>query len=129
MNCVPLVSAAADIGGGNITGNVFQKIDGGAAQLGDELRGRVAFPLVVGTGQQIGWNYQSESVGANAGAVGDDEIAEAEERFVFLPHGNVEKSVGADDEINSITVTVVVVAEVAHGIHGVVQLVAGEIVA
>jgi len=31
-------------------------------------------------------------------AIGNDEITETEERFVFLPHGNVEKGVGANHE-------------------------------
>src|SRR6266404_8846638 len=102
MNGLALVSAAANVGGGNVAGNIFQEIDVGAAKLCDELRWRrVGIALGVGTGHEIGWNHQLQRFSANAGSIGDDEIAEAQQRFVFLPHGNIEKRVGANDERNA----------------------------
>src|SRR5439155_26216595 len=95
----------------------------------DELRGGdgIVFALGVGRGDEVRRNNELERFGANAGAIGDDEIAEAEERFVFLPHGNVEEGVGADHEDDAIAG--IVVAEIADGVHGIVELIAGEIFA
>src|SRR5260370_721761 len=63
--------------------------------------------------------------GFGSGAVGDDEIEKAEQHFVFLPHGDVQEGVGADDEKEAIAVADA--AEVAHGVHGIVELRAAEI--
>ena len=95
----------------------------------DELRGGdgIVFALGVGRGDEVRRNNELERFGANAGAIGDDEIAEAEERFVFLPHGNVEEGVGADHEEDAIAG--IGVAEIADGVHGIVELIAGEIFA
>ena len=78
-------------------------------------------------GHEVRWNYQSQSLDADARAVGDDEVAQAEERFVFLPHRNVEEGVGADDEVDAISVAVVGVAEIPDSIDGIVKLGAAEI--
>ena len=78
---------------------------------------------------QVRWNDQAQGFRADAGAVGNDEIAEAEKRFVFFPHGDVQKRVGANHEINAVAVAVIDVAEVAHGIHGIVELRAAEVFA
>src|SRR5580704_5621323 len=72
-------------------------------------------------------NHKPQRIGANSGAVRDDEIAETEKRLVFLPDRNVEKSVGANDEEDAVAVAVIRVAEVAHRIHGIVKLRAAEI--
>jgi len=76
---------------------------------------------------EIRRNDELKGFAADARTIGDDEIAKAEKGFVFLPHGNVEEGVGADHEENAISGTGV--AEVADGVHGIVELVAGEIVA
>src|SRR5713101_7928984 len=65
----------------------------------------------------------------NARAIGDDEITQAEERFVLFPHGNIEKRVGADDEENAISGSMIGVAEIADGIDRIVELRAGKILA
>ena len=52
-----------------------------------------------------------------------------EQRLVFLPHRNVEKRVGADDEINPIALPVVRVAKIPHRIDRIVKLRAAEIFA
>jgi len=123
------MSAFAGFGGGNVARNGFEKIDGRLAKMGDELRGGdgIVFALGVGPGHEIGRDDEFERFGANAGAIGDDEIAKAEERFVFLPHGNIEEGVGADDEKDAIAV--IGVAEITDGVDGIVKLIAGEIVA
>ena len=78
---------------------------------------------------QVRRNDQPQSFGANSRTIGDDEIAETEKRFVFLPHGNVEKRVGANDEINAVAMAVIGVAEIADGVDGVVKLRTAEIFA
>src|SRR5260370_56004 len=54
-------------------------------------------------------------------------IAKAKQRFVLFPHGDVQERVGADDEKEAIAVAVVDVTEVTHGVHGIVELRAAEI--
>src|SRR5882762_9801196 len=116
MNGLALVSAASNVGGGNVAGNIFQEVDVGAAELCDELRRRrVGIALGVGRGHQIGRNHQLQSFSANAGAVGDDEIAEAQQRFILFPHGNVEKCVGSNNEKNAVAVSMIGVAKIADG--------------
>src|SRR5205814_42967 len=72
-------------------------------------------------------NDEFERFGTNAGAIRDDEIAKAEERFVFLPHGNVQEGIGADHEEDA--VAGIGVAEIANRVDRIVKLIAGEIVA
>jgi len=129
MNRLAALGTFARFRGGDVTGDSFKEIDGSLAQMRDELGcgDGVVFALGMGRSHQ-GWrNDELEGFGADAGAIGDDEIAKTKERFVFLPHGNVEEGVGANHEENAIAG--IGVAEVADGVHGIVKLIAGEIVA
>src|SRR5207237_10504872 len=56
-------------------------------------------------------------------------IAEHEQRFVFLPHRNVQKRIRADDKENAVAIAMIGVAEVAHCVHRIVELRAAEILA
>src|SRR5271154_5369193 len=67
-------------------------------------------------------NDKPQRFRSNSGTVSNDEIAKAEKRFVFLPNGNIEKRIGADDEKDAVAVAVIGVAEVAHRVDGVVKL-------
>jgi hypothetical protein len=78
---------------------------------------------------QVRRNDQAQRFGAYARAVGNDEIAEAEQRFVFFPHGDVQKRVRANHEIDAVAVAVVDVAEVAYGVHGIMELRTAEVFA
>src|SRR5229473_325184 len=128
MNGLVLVSTAANVGGGNVAGNIFQQVDVGAAKLGNELRRRrVGIAFGVCGGHQIRRNHQLQSFRANAWAVSDDEIAKTQQRFVFLPHRNIEKRVGSNDEENAVTVSMIGVAKIADGVDGIVQLVTGKV--
>jgi hypothetical protein len=100
-------------------------------KMRDDLRGMrgLGFFFGVGAGHGIGRNDEAQGFRTDAGAIGDDEIAEAQKGFVFLPHGNVEEGVGTDDEVDAIAVAVVGVAEVTDGVDGIVQLGAAEIFA
>src|SRR5215470_16340841 len=55
MNGLAAMSALASFRGGNVAGNGLEEIDGGFAQMGNELRGRDWFAFVFGprTGKQI----------------------------------------------------------------------------
>ncbi len=127
MDGLATLLAAPDIRGGNIAGDVFEQIDTGLVKMRDDLGRRVSFLFFIRTGDQIGWNDESQCFGADTRAIGDDEIAKREQRFVFLPHGDVQESVGANDEKESIPVAVIDVAEVTHSVHGIVELRAAEI--
>jgi hypothetical protein len=125
------VGAPANFGGRDVAVHVFEQIYGTTLKMRDDLRGMRGFGFFfgVGTSHGVGGNDQAQGFGTNTGAIGDDEIAEAEKRFVFLPHRDVEESVGADDEEDAIAVAVVGVAEVAHGVDGIVELGAAEVFA
>jgi hypothetical protein len=130
MNGLAAVGAAANVGCGNIDGNRFQQIDGCVLQLRDDLRRRcLAVFFGVATADQVRRDDESQRFRANARTVRDDEIAETEERFVFLPDGYVEEGVGANDEEDAVAVAVVGVAEVAYRVDGIVKLRAAEIFA
>src|ERR1700692_181044 len=77
----------------------------------------------------VRWNHQSQRFGTNARATGDDEIAQAQKRFVFLPHGNIQKGVRANNKKDSIAGTVVGVSKIAHGVDRIMQLRAAEVFA
>ena len=120
VNPLTLVSAAANVGSGNVAGNIFKQIDVGTAQLRDELRWRrIGIPLGIGSGHQIRRNDKFKCFSADAGAIGDDEVSQPQQRFVFFPHRNIKKSVGANNEKNAVAVSVISVAKVAHRIHGI----------
>ena len=131
MNGLASLRATANVGRGNFVRNVFEEIDGGALQVRDDL-GRVSifgFFLSIRPGHEIGWDNQAQSFGADPRAIGNDEITETEERFVLLPHGNVEKRVGADHEKNAVAMAMIDVTKVTNGVHGIVQLGAAKIFA
>src|SRR5262249_33623459 len=115
--------------GGDVARNSLEEINRSLTEMCYELGGRhgFAFALGVSRGHEVGRNNQAERSRVNAGTIGDDEIAKAKEGFVFLPHGNVEEGVCADHEEDA--VAGVGVAKVANGVHGIVELIAGEIVA
>ena len=131
MDGLAALRAAANVRGRNVAQDIFQQVDGGPVKPGNNWRRmpRFAFLLAVRSRRQIGWDDQAKCLRANARAVGDDEVAESEERFVFLPRGDVEKCIGADDEKNSVPVTVVDVPEVADRVDGIMKLRAAEILA
>ena len=72
---------------------------------------------------------EPERFGADSGTIRDNEITQAQERLVFLPHGDVEKSVGANDEENAVAGSVIGVTKITNGVHRVVQLITGKIFA
>ena len=85
--------------------------------------------LASGRAIRSGRNDQAQGFGADPRAVGNDEIAETEERFVLLPHRNVQKRVGANHKKNAVAVAMIDVTKITHGVHGIVQLGAAEIFA
>jgi len=129
MNGLAAVRVTPDFGCGNIAGDIFQQIDGGLVQVRDDRGRRIRFFFRVRPGDQVRRNDEAQRFRADARAIGDDEIAKREQRLIFLPRGNVQEGVSADDEKLAIAVAVVNVAEVAHGVHGIVKLGAAEILA
>jgi len=127
MDGLASVRLAPDVSSGNITGNVFEQINGGFVKLSDDLRRRLSLLFCVRPRYQLRRDDETEGFRADARAVGDDEIAKREQRFILFPHGDVQERVGADDEKESIAV--VNVAEIAHGVHRIMKLRAAEIVA
>src|SRR5713226_10127972 len=118
VNRLTLVGAAANVGGGNVAGNIFEEVDAGASKLRNQLRRRrIGIALAICSGYEVGRNYKFQRFGTNAGPIGNDEITKAEQRFVFFPHGNIEEGVCADDEENAVAGSVVGVAKIANGIH------------
>src|ERR1700724_570154 len=85
------------------------------------------FLFYVRARNRVRWNNQAQRFRANARAIGDDEIAQAQKRLVFLPHRNIQEGVRANNEKNSVAGTVVGVAEIAHRVDRIVQLAAAEI--
>ena len=129
MNPLTLVSAAANVGSGDVAGDIFQKVDDGFVKLRDNLARRLGFFPCIGPRDRVRRDDETQCFGADTRAIGDDEIAKREQRFVFLPHRDVQKGVGANHEKETIAVAVVNVPEVTHGIHGIVELCAAEILA
>src|ERR1700731_3564164 len=127
MDKLAALRVAPNVGSGNITGNVFEQINSGFVKVRNGLRGMLGFFSCVWPGHQVRWNDEAEGFRADARTIGDDEIAKAEQRFVFSPHRDVQERVGADDEKEAIAVAVVDATEVAHGVHGIVELRAAEI--
>ena len=127
MDGLAAVRVAPDVRRGNVAGDIFEQINSGLVQVRDDLGGIFGFSFCIGPRHQLRRNDQAQGFRANARAIGDDEIAKAEQRFVFFPHGDVQERVGADDEKEAISV--VDVTEVAHGVHGIVELRAAEILA
>ncbi len=125
MDRLTPVRLAADVGGGNITGNVFEQINGGFVELRDDLRRRLSLFFCIGPRYHVRRNDEAEGFRAYARAVGDDEITKREQGFIFLPHGDIQECVGANDEKEP--VTVVNVTKITHGVHGIVKLRAAEI--
>jgi len=129
MDGLAAIRPAPYVGSGNIAGDIFQKVDGGFVELRDNLGRRLGLFPCIRPRDRVWRDDQTQGFGADTRAIGNDEIAKGEERFVFLPHRDVQKGVGADNEKKAIPVAVVHVAEVAHGVHGIVELRAAEILA
>ncbi len=129
MDGLATVCPAPHVGSGDVAGDIFQKVDDGFVELRDNLARRLGFFPCIGPRDRVRRDDESQCFGADTRAIGDDEIAKREQRFVFLPHGNVQESVGANDEKKSIPVAVVDVAEVTHRVHGIVELRAAKILA
>ena len=131
MNGLASLGATADFGCGDFIRNVFEKIDGGALQVRDDLRRIPVFGFFLGIGSrnEAGRNDQAQGFATDPRTIGNDEIAQAEERFVFLPHRNVEECIGANHEKNAVAVTVIDVTEVTHRVYGIVELGAAEVFA
>src|SRR5260370_36809921 len=127
MDGLAALRAAPYVGSGNIGGDVFEEIKSGLTKVRSDLGRILGFFFRIRTGHQVRWNDEAQGFRANARAVGDDEIAKAKQRFVLFPHGDVQERVSADDEKEAIAVAVVDVAEVAHGVHRVMELRAAEI--
>src|SRR5258708_22007207 len=66
--------------------------------MGNDPRGMLGFCFLPGVtaGHQVGRDDKTQRFSADAGAIGNEEVAETEQSLVFLPHGNIEESVGAD---------------------------------
>jgi len=129
MNGVAALRVAPHVGGGNIAGHVFEQIDSGLVKFRDDLRRMLGFFFCVRPRDQVRRNDETQSFRTDARTVGDNEIAKPEQRFIFFPRGDVQERIGADDEKKAIAVAVVDVPEVAHGIHGILELCAAEILA
>ena len=129
MDGLAALRVAPNVGGGDIAGNVFEQINSGFVKVRNDLGGMLGFFSCIRPSHQVRRNDQAQSFRADARTIGDDEIAKAEQRFVFFPHGDVQERIGADDEKEAISVAVVDVTEVAHGVHGIVELRAAEILA
>src|ERR1700731_2365361 len=129
MDGLAALRVAPNVGSGDITGNVFEQINSGLVKVRNDLGGVLGFFSCVWPGHQVWRNDEAQGFRADARAIGDDEIAKAEQRFVFSPHRDVQERVGADDEKEAIAVAVVDATEVAHSVHGIVELRAAEILA
>ena len=129
MDGLAAVRLAPDIRRGNIASDVFEQKNGGLVKVRDDLGRIFGFFFCVRPSHRVRWNDEAQGFRADARAIGDDEIAKAEQCFVFLPHGNVQECVGADDEKETIAVAVIDVPEVAHSVHGIVELRAAEVFA
>jgi len=125
MDGLAALRAVPNVGSGNIAGDVFEQINSGLVKVRNNLGRILGFFFCIRPGHRVRRNDEAQGLRANARAVGDDEIAKAEQHFVFLPHGDVQEGVGADDEKEAIAVADA--AEVAHGVHGIVELRAAEI--
>src|SRR2546422_1836622 len=115
MDGLAAVRAAPNVGSGNIARDVFEQINGGLVKVRDDLGWLIGLFSCILPSHQVRWNDEAHGFRADARAIGDDEIAKAEQHFVFFPHRDVQERVGADDEKEAISVTVVDVTEVAHG--------------
>jgi len=129
MDGLATVCPASHLGSGDVAGDIFQKVDDGFVKLRDNLARRLGFFPCIGPRDRVRRDDETQCFGADTRAIGDDEIAKREQRFVFLPRGDVQESVGANDEKKSIPVAVVDVAEVTHSVHGIMELRAAEILA
>ena len=129
MDGLAAVRVAPDIRRGNIARDVFEQKNGGLVEVRDDLGRILGFFFFIRPSHQVRWNHETQGFRPDARAIGDDEIAKAEQRFVFLPHGDIQECVGADDEKETIAVAVVDVTEVAHRVHGIMELRAAEILA
>jgi len=129
MDGLAAVRVAPNVGSGNIASDVFEQINGGLVKVRDDLGWLIGLFSCILPSHQVRWNDEAHGFRADARAISDDEIAEAEQRFVFFPHRDVQERVGADDEKEAISVAVVDATEVAHGVHGIVELRAAEILA
>src|SRR6266852_8817216 len=129
MDRLAAVRVAPNVSSGNIAGDVFEQINGGLVKVCDDLGWLIGFFVSIRARDQVRWNDEAQRFRANAWAIRDDEIAKREKRVIFFPHGNVQEGVGADDEKQAIAVAMVDVAKVAHGVHGIVELRAAEILA
>jgi len=131
MNGLATVGAAANIGCRDITRDVFEEIDSAAQKIGDDLGGilGVCFFFRVRADHQAGRNDEAQGFRANTRPIGDQEVAETEQCFIFLPHGNIEESVRADNEDNPVALTMIGVAEIAHRINGIMKLCTAEVFA
>jgi len=127
MDGLAKVRLSPHISSGNITGDIFEQINRGLVKVRDNLGRRIGFFSFVRASNQVRRDNQAQRFRANSRAIGDDEIAEREQRFILLPHGDVQEGVGANDERKP--VAVVNVAEIAHGVHGIVKLCAAEVLA
>ncbi len=129
MDGLAAVRVAPDVRRGNVAGDIFEQINSGLVQVRDDLGGIFGFSFCIGPRHQVRRNDQAQGFRADARAIGDDEIAKAEQRFVLLLHGDVQERIGANDEKETIAVAVVAVTKVAHRVHRIVELRAAEILA
>ncbi len=95
----------------------------------ETLRWRIGIAFGAGCSHKLRRNHELQRFGAYTRAIRNDEIAQPEQRFVFLPHRNIEKRVGADDEKNAIAGSMIGVAKIANRINGVMQLRTSKILA
>src|SRR5262249_13749858 len=114
------IGAFAGFGSRDVARNGFEKIDRSLAQVRDKLRkgNRLAFAPSMDRCHEIGRDDEFERFGTNARTISDDEIAKAEQRFVFLPHRDVEEGINTDHEEDAITR--IGMAEIADRVHGIV---------
>src|SRR5207237_4070673 len=124
MDGLATVRLSPNVSGGNIAGDVFEQINRGLVKVGDNLRRRFGFFLSVRASNQVRRDNQAQRFRSNSRAIGYDEIAKREQRFILLPHRDVREGVGASDGRKR--VAVVSVADIAAGGQGIVRRRAAE---
>src|SRR4030081_1125961 len=82
--------------------------------------------ICVSPNNKVRRNHQPKRLDSDTGTVRNDKIAKPQQRFVLLPHRDVQEGISANDEKNAIAVAVKCVAEITHGIYGLMPLTPSE---
>src|ERR1700751_2702337 len=136
MYRLPPVRLPADVRRARLIRDIFQQVHRTSLQSRNHRRARrngllflVPVLLLARPRVQVRRNYQPERFQPNSRAVRNHEIAQSQQRFVFLPHGNIQKRIGTHHKVHAVSRPVVRVPEVTHRIYGIVQLGPAEVLA